>query len=77
MGRKKKADSKILTEAERTLKKNGKILVVDWKKEASLGPKEGKISAEEVKKIAKDLGLKLKEEIEAGSYHYGLVFKKS
>src|SRR4030042_3646299 len=67
---------KILEEAKRTLKKDGKILVVDWKESSTLGPKEGKISAEEIKKIAKDLGLKLDREIPAGDYHYGLVFTK-
>lgn len=67
---------KVLKEAKRVLKKEGKILVVDWKVDSTLGPKEGKISAEEVKKIAKEPGLKLKKEIEAGKYHYGLLFKK-
>lgn len=66
----------VLAEGKRVLKKGGKILVVDWKPEASLGPKEGRISAEEVKKIAKDLGLKMEKEIEAGSYHWALILEK-
>lgn len=66
----------VLAEGKRVLKNGGKILIVDWKPEASLGPKEGRISAEEVKKIAKDLGLKMEKEIEAGSYHYELVLAK-
>jgi len=67
---------KVLKEAKRVLKKEGKILVVDWKVDSSLGPKEGKISAEEVKKIAKGLNLKIDKEIPAGAYHYALIFKK-
>jgi len=65
-----------LEEAKRVLKKGGKILIVDWKKDSSLGPKEGKISEQEVKKIAKDLNLKFEKEIEAGDYHYALLFEK-
>jgi len=30
----------------------------------------------QIKKIAKDLNLKLEKEFEAGIYHYGLVFSK-
>ena len=67
---------KVIEEGKRVLKPGGKILVVDWKLDASLGPKESRVSAEEVKKIAKELDLKLEKEFEAGSYHYGLVFLK-
>ena len=66
---------RVMEEGKKVLKKGGKILVVDWKKEAPFGPKE-KISAEEVKKIAKDLNLKLEKEFEAGVYHFGLIFEK-
>lgn len=67
----------IMNEAKRVLKKKGKILVVDWLPEAPLGPKKGRVSAEEVKKIAKDLNLKLEKEFKAGVFHYALVFIKS
>lgn len=66
----------VLEEGKRILKKGGKILVVDWKKDAPLGPKEGRVSAENVKKIAKELNLKLEKEFEAGTYHYGLILVK-
>lgn len=65
---------KVFEEAKRILKKRGKILVVDWLKNSPLGPKQGKISADEIKKIAQKLGFKLKKEFEAGNYHYGLIF---
>lgn len=67
---------KVLEEGKRVLKKGGKILIVDWKPEASLGPKEGRISEKEVKNLAREIDLKLEKEIEAGSYHYGLLFGK-
>jgi len=51
-------------------------LVVDWLPEAPQGPKEGRILPEEVKKIAKNLNLKLEREFRTGIYHYGLIFIK-
>jgi len=66
---------KVLEEGKRVLKKGGKILVVDWLVDAPLGPKE-KISAEEVKKNAKEFDLELEKEFEAGLYHWGLIFQK-
>jgi len=67
---------RVLTEAKRVLKKGGKILVVDWLPEALQGPREGRVSPDEVKKIAKNLNLKLEKEFQAGVFHYGLVFTK-
>lgn len=66
----------IMQEAGRVLKKEGKLLVVDWLPKASQGPEKERVSAEEVKKISQELGLKLDKEFEAGKYHYGLVFTK-
>ncbi|MBU2635256.1 class I SAM-dependent methyltransferase [Patescibacteria group bacterium] len=66
----------IISEAERVLKSKGKLVVIDWLLKASQGPVEGRVSPEEVKDIAKDSGLKLEKEFEAGKYHYGLVFVK-
>lgn len=63
-------------EAKRVLKKEGEILIVDWKTDAPLGPEKSRVSADEVKGIAKDSDLKLEKEFEAGNYHYGLVFRK-
>jgi len=81
---------KVLEEGKRILKKGGRILVVDWKKEAALGPKEGKVSPEEIKEIATEIGLKIEKpasyrparsgtgagEFEASPYHYGLILLK-
>jgi len=71
-----KDKNKILAEAKKVLKKNGKILIVDWLSEAPQGPKEGRVSPDEIKEIAKNLNLKLETEFRAGIYHYGLIFVK-
>lgn len=66
----------VFIEAKRILKNRGQILVVDWKPESSFGPIEGRVSPQEVKKIAEEIELKLEKEFEAGTCHYSLVFKK-
>lgn len=63
----------VLEEGRRVLKPNGKILVVDWKKDAPLGPGGRRVSVEEVKEIAQGVGLKLEKEFEASSWHWGLI----
>lgn len=68
---------KVLEEAKRVLKKGGRILVVDWKEDVSLGPEEGRVSPEEIKETALDLNLRIEKEFEAGPYHFGLVFTKN
>ena len=66
----------VMEEGKRVLKKEGRILVVDWKKESTFGPQSGRISAEEVKKIAKELGFEVEKEFSAGSCHYALLLRK-
>jgi len=63
-------------EAKRILKEGGKLLIVDWEKDSSLGPKKGRISSEKITQIAKKLNLKLEKEFKAGVFHYALVFTK-
>ena len=67
----------IISEAKRVLKKEGKLVVIDWLPKATQGPAEGRVSPEEVKKIVKEHNFNLKKEFEAGKYHFGLVFIKS
>jgi len=69
-------DAGVMREIKRVLKNKGQLLVVDWKKDAPFGPKGKRISAEEIKKLASEAGFQLKKELDAGSYHYGLVFEK-
>jgi len=69
-------DKAIFEEAKRILKRGGKILVVDWKKDVALGPKNGWVLPSEIKAIAQELGLTLFKEFEAGAYHFALIFEK-
>jgi ubiquinone/menaquinone biosynthesis C-methylase UbiE len=73
-----KEHENIIKEAIRLLKKDGKLLVADWSQApASFGPPLiDRIKPETVKKIASNLNLKLIDEFDAGTYHYGLIFKK-
>lgn len=71
-----KDKKRVLEEGKRVLKRRGKILVVDWKEEASIGPEKDRVSPEEVKKLAKELSLKVKKEFTAGLYHWGLILVK-
>ena len=67
---------KVLEEAERVLKREGRILVVDWAKDNPLTKRIEFVDFDKIKKIAKELNLKLEKEFEAGSYHKGLIFVK-
>lgn len=69
----------IFQEAHRILKKDGKVLLVEWKKTASpLGPPiEMRIDINQVKKVVQENNLKLEKEFEAGPYHHGLIFSKN
>jgi ubiquinone/menaquinone biosynthesis C-methylase UbiE len=67
---------KVLEEGKKVLKKGGKILVVDWKKEAPFGPQKDRVLPGEVKKLAKKFDLKVEKEFEAGPYHWGLILLK-
>jgi ubiquinone/menaquinone biosynthesis C-methylase UbiE len=66
----------ILKEAKRVLRPGGKIIIIDWKEDAPFGPSEERITKDEVKKIARRLELKVKKEIDAGSYHWGIILEK-
>jgi len=66
----------IIQEAGRILKKGAKLLVIDWLPQAGQGPERGRVSPDEVKKIAEKFGFELEKEFEAGKYHYVLVFEK-
>jgi len=68
--------SAIILEAIRILKNSGKLIIIDWLTKATQGPEEGRISKEEVIRLATDQGIKFEKEFDAGKYHYGLIFIK-
>jgi len=70
--------AEILRESIRLLKKDGLLVVVEWKSIATpFGPSiEKRVRQDLLEAAGKKLGLHLFEEFEAGLYHYGLVFSK-
>jgi len=68
----------MLREAMRLIKKNGKLLIVEWKNIAlPFGPPiEERVKKEMLIEAGARLGLKLEEEFVVGQYHYGLIFIK-
>ena len=73
-----KKHKEMLEEAYRLLKKDGKLLIVDWKNSTGpIGPTpETKIGADQISRIAISLGFKLEKEFKAGENHYGLILVK-
>lgn len=69
----------ILKEARRILKKDGKMLAIEWNEKASaFGPgNDLKISREELKKLIAGGGFEIEKEISAGDYHYGFIAAKN
>ncbi|MBU2415976.1 class I SAM-dependent methyltransferase, partial [Patescibacteria group bacterium] len=70
--------AEILREAVRMLKKEGKLMVVEWDNISSpFGPPpEERVKIDLIKITAQKLGLKLEDEFSAGQYHYGVIFVK-
>lgn len=70
--------AEMIREAARMLKTGGKLLIIEWSNaDSPLGPKpERRLKLESLKSAAAKLGLDVKEEFKAGSFHYGLVLIK-
>ncbi|MBU0613159.1 class I SAM-dependent methyltransferase [Patescibacteria group bacterium] len=68
----------MIKESVRLLKRGGKLVVVDWKKnDTPFGPKtEARVLKEKVQEIAEKLGCVLERSLETGPYHYWLEFIK-
>jgi len=64
----------IISEAARIIKKQGRLVVIDWLPDTNQGP-EQKVSPNEVKELVKK-DFKLEKEFKAGKFHYVLVFEK-
>jgi ubiquinone/menaquinone biosynthesis C-methylase UbiE len=68
----------MIRESVRLLKKNGRLLVVEWKNIAApFGPPPSeRVQKGFVDNAAKKFGLRADEEFEAGQYHYGAIYVK-
>jgi ubiquinone/menaquinone biosynthesis C-methylase UbiE len=67
----------VLKEAVRILKKNGRILIIDWLPKIPFGPRGERVDPLFLKNIAKNLKLELESEFAAGNYHFGMIFLKN
>lgn len=69
---------KVLEEAWRILRKGGRLILIDWRDSFNnMGPhKDHVVSREKVLAEATRGGFAVLEEIEAGSFHFGLILKK-
>lgn len=70
--------NEIVKEAARVLAPGGWLVIIDWKKDSGgLGPPaEMRLDNTEVRRLAEEQGLTFLEEINAGSFHFGLKFRK-
>jgi len=70
-------DKKIMAqEIARTIRKGGKLFVVDWSESfAGLGPRPNDVVREsEARNIFEDAGFRFERNFDAGEHHYGLAF---
>ena len=70
--------AEIIRETVRLLKKGGRMIVAEWKSIAlPFGPAiEVRVKEDEMISTALKMGLDIRDEFEAGPYHYGLIFEK-
>lgn len=65
----------VIDEAGRILKKEGKVLVVDWNDESYMGKDGGYyISEDKIRELFEKRGFRFTEKISTTSTHYGIIF---
>jgi ubiquinone/menaquinone biosynthesis C-methylase UbiE len=69
----------IFQEARRILKPNGSLIVIDWIKgvEGFGPPDNSRVSEDYLKTMASRVGFSFDNRIDAGRYHFGLIFSKN
>lgn len=70
--------SLIINEAKRVLKPGGTLVLIDWHKgSGGFGPPDNlRMSSEEAQSFIEALGFQTVSSVDAGTFHFGLVFKK-
>ena len=71
--------SGLIKECNRVLKKDGKVLLVDWSESfGGLGPQpDSVVSADVARELFEKGGFTFKESVQVGNHHYGIIFSKS
>jgi ubiquinone/menaquinone biosynthesis C-methylase UbiE len=66
-----------LAEAKRVLRKNGRLVIVDWTDSfGGMGPEPQRVvTKEKALTLAKEAGFTLFREFTAGAHHYGIILK--
>ncbi len=65
-------------EVKRLLKKNGKVLVIDWHPNDDFGPhRKHSVSKKETTDLFTRHGFVFEKDIDAGDHHYGMIFRLS
>jgi SAM-dependent methyltransferase len=67
----------IIKEGKRVLKSGGTLIIIDWKKGGGgFGPPDDiRPDPEEIRKMAEDQGFIFQKNIEAGTFHFGSIYK--
>lgn len=74
----------VLQEAYRILRPGGRMAAIEWDSPENIEisrfqvgpPAELRVKKEQLKELAMQAGFRLDREFEAGSHHYGILFKK-
>jgi ubiquinone/menaquinone biosynthesis C-methylase UbiE len=69
-------DEKVIREAKRVLKPEGKLVFIDWRPDVSLGPQGKRVKPEEIKELLLKENFSFEKELPTDNYHFGLIFKK-
>jgi ubiquinone/menaquinone biosynthesis C-methylase UbiE len=69
---------RVIAEAHRVARSGGRLAILEWDETPFPAgpPKNLRIAKAAARRLAQDAGFELENEFEAGTHHYGLLFKK-